>query len=341
MHVQQCRVNPAGRRTHLGSALGRAGAVAGLFLVAAGCGDRSQEPAHAPIRFAYQDRVADAVSIVAVRQGLFATHGLTVETMRFSSGPACSETLYTGAADVGTMGDTTAVIAVAREAPVRIVASHGGGEHRHRVITAGKSAVSSVSELTGKRVAVKKGTSTYGGWLALLGAHEIDHAEIETVDMRPADMPEALASGSVDAVVASEPTPSLAETMGGRELATLGKLGNQYPILLVMRGEFLRSRTDDAARFLRALAEAADFIQSRPDDAAKVLAEATGLSPEVARRAMGYHTYRLNLDSATLASLAQTADFLKRQGIIDRAPDLDVALDSSLLEQARAPLRDR
>ena len=110
-----------------------------------------------PIRMAYQDRVADAVSIVAIANGLFEKASLQVEGHRFSSGPACSEALYSGSADVGTMGDTTAVIAIARKAPIRIVASHGGGEHRHRIIVGKSSTVKTVVDLKGKRVAVKKG----------------------------------------------------------------------------------------------------------------------------------------------------------------------------------------
>ena len=56
------------------------------------------------IRFAYQDRVADAASIVALEEGIFSAAGLQIKRMRFSSGPATSEALYTGAADIGTMG---------------------------------------------------------------------------------------------------------------------------------------------------------------------------------------------------------------------------------------------
>lgn len=337
MHIGKGQPEQSGWRLRLAPAVAYSLAVGVVTLGMTGCGERNREARNQPIRFSYQDRVVDAVSIIAVQKGFFAAEGLTVRPQRFSSGPACSETLYTAAADVGTMGDTTAVIAAARNAPIRIVASHGGGEHRHRMIVAGTSTITSVRQLEGKRIAVKKGTSTYGGLLAYLDANGIDSAGISVVDMRPSDMPEALAAGSVDAIVASEPTPSLAETKGGRELATLGGLGNTYPILLVMSRGFCESRPDDAARFLNAMARAVAFVNEEPDLAARLLAQATGLPLEVVGKAMGYHTYGLGLGTDVAVSLKKTCEFLTAQGITDAEPDLGRALDASLL--ARVTVR--
>jgi len=50
--------------------------------------------------FAYQDRVADLASIVAVKLGYFRDEGLKgIRTMMFHSGPACVEALAYGKAD--------------------------------------------------------------------------------------------------------------------------------------------------------------------------------------------------------------------------------------------------
>jgi len=307
-------------------------------LSAAGCGTREgpdpdREPPPVTIRFAYQDRVADAASIIAVARDLFAEEGVHVQPFIFSSGPACAETLVAGGADIGTMGDTTAVIAVSRS-PVKIIASHGGGEHRHRIIVAGSSPIRSPSDLVGRRLAIKKGTSTYGGLLSWADSAGLDLSEVTVIDMRPQDMGDALHAGAVDAIVASEPTPSLVEDRGGRELATLGGLGNNYPILLVARTEFLREHPDAVIRFLRALLRAADIVDDTPDEAAQIIAAKTGLSPALARRAMAHHYYRVQVDPLTQSSLAATSRFLLDQQIISTAPDLSLAIDHTLLQEA-------
>lgn len=292
-------------------------------------GTSSSEPA---IRFAYQNRIGSAACIVAVENDYFADEGLRIEPFRFNSGPSCAEALYSGSADIGTMGDTTAIITISRDDRFVIIASHGQGEHRHRLMVDRNSRITTVEDLRGKTVGVKKGTSTYGAFLLLLASRQLDSAEIRILDMRPSEMPDALTAGSIDAFVASEPTPSLTQVRGARELATMGGLGNTYPILILARRELLRERPDQVARFLRAIQRAEETLQATPRQTATTLARITGLSPEVARNAMTRHRYALSLDTAIVESLRQTATFLRDQGIIASAPDFEHAVDTHPLK---------
>jgi aliphatic sulfonates family ABC transporter substrate-binding protein len=274
-----------------------------------------------PLRFAYQNRIGDALSIIAVNKNLFTAEGLQVKPLLFNNGPACSEALFTGAVDIATMGDTAAVIAVSRTADLRIIGSHGSGESRHRIIVAAHSSIRQVADLKGKRVGVKKGTSTHGGFLALLVAKGIRPTDLKLIELDPATMPDALAVGSLDAFVASEPTPSLAEQKGGRELATLAGLGNNYPLLLLAKSATLQKREADLHHFFQALSRAEQYIRSNPTEAITILSKETGLTSEMTRRAMQRHSYRLQLDAATLESLNKTALFLKEQNKISKTPD--------------------
>jgi len=294
-------------------------------------GSRAELP---EVRFAYQDRIADAVSVIAVENGFFAKEELKVKPMMFTSGPACTEAVVSGSADIATMGDTTAVISVAR-APVTIVASHGGGEHRHRIIVKAGSSIRFPRDLVGKRVAVSKGTSTYGGFLAWARARKLDLSKVRIIDMKPEDMGTALLSGAVDAAVASEPTPSVMEEKGGRQLATLGGLGNNYPILLVTRNDFLREHPEAATRFVRAMSRAAEFVRSHQEETAQIMARKTGLSPAATAKAMKLHYYRVQLDRQTRASLREIADFLVQQKILDNAPDLGKTVTDRYLPKGR------
>lgn len=292
-------------------------------------GDTSREPA---IRFAFQNRIGSAACIIACENHTFADEGLKIDPFRFNSGPACAEALYSGSADIGTMGDTTALITVSRDDRFIIIASHGQGEHRHRLMVDRNTSITTVEDLRGKTVGVKKGTSTYGGFLRLLASKNLNPTEIRILDMRPSEMPDALVAGSIDAFVASEPTPSLAEMRGARELATMGGLGNTYPILILARRELLREQPDQVARFLRAIQRAEETIEATPDETAATLAQITGLSPEVAYNAIRRHRYTVSLDTAIVESLRQTASFLQDQGILVSVPDLEHAISTAALE---------
>lgn len=285
----------------------------------------------AELRFAFQDRIGSVLPIIALKKGFFREEGIVIKALRFSSGPACAEALYTGAADIATMGDTTAIIAVSRGDRLRIIASHATGEHRHRVMVGPASRTHSLVELRGKKVAVKRGTSTYGGLLVALAKQGVDEKEVHIIDLTPPTMTEALLAGSIDAFAASEPTPSTAEQKGARQLATLGGLGNQYPILLLADRRLLVKRPEAVAALLRALNRAGRFAAEHPEEIVAIMAAETGLTPETTRRALARHHYRLRLDQGILDSLKQSAEFLRKQHIIDTLPDFDRVVDGNLL----------
>jgi ABC-type nitrate/sulfonate/bicarbonate transport system substrate-binding protein len=301
------------------------------------CHENGVDNRKKPIRFALQNRIGSAIPMVALEKGFFEKHGLFVKPFRFSNGPACAEALYSGSADIATMGDATAILATVQHPRLKIMASHCTGEHRHRLIVRNNAPYSSMEELRGKRIGIKKGTSTHGGLLSALSVLNIPESAMTFVDLNPGIMPEALMAGSIDAFAASEPTPSIAEVKGGRELMTFGKLGNQYPILLVVHQPFLDNRRNDLLRFLHALREAEIFIRENSAETADILAKKTGLPLDVTHRAMARHFFRLRFDKEISSSLSSTAAFLLKQKIIANLPDLLMVAptDPSKLESGK------
>ena len=288
------------------------------------------------ISLAYQDRVVDAPILIAIYKKIFEQEGIKVKAMRFNNGPACSEALLLGKVDFATMGDTTAVIAAAREAPISIIASHGGGENRHRIIVNKNSTIKDIADLKGKRIAVKKGTSTYGGFLLLAGKNHLNLSNAEIIDMEPGDMPDAICSGSIDAIVASEPTPSLVESFcGGCELATLAGLGNNYPVFLVARRSFAQSHPDVVIGVLKVIREGSRYINKNKEETAEIFSKVTGLPIEITKKSMSYHNYHVSLDETTMESLKAIAGFLIAQGIIDKIPDFEKVVEKKYLQHSK------
>lgn len=311
-----------------------------LGLVLAARPSVTQAETRQVIRFAFQDRAGSVLPILSVEKGFFKEEGLEVVPLRFSSGPACSEALYSGAADIGAMGDTTAIIMTARSDQFFIVASHATGEERHRIVVRQDSQLRTLHDLKGKRLAVKCGTSTYGGVLAALKKANMSPTDLTIINLTPPTMTEALFAGSVDAFAASEPTPSAAEEKGARELCTLGGLGNEYPILILTNREMADNRPTSLKAFLRAMKKAEQYAAQHPRETVRIMAQATGLSLKTIQRAMKRHQYQLRLDASILASLKKTADFLKDEQIITTSPDLAAATRFEFLASERNPAPD-
>ena len=295
-----------------------------VCLLTAACTDTKK----GEFTFAYQDRVVDAVSIVAVEKGFFREEGLALIPRMFSSGPECMEAFTSGSAVFGTMGDETAIIVCSKNAAsFRIACSLGNGEHR----VANNAAITKISDLEGRRIGVKKGTSTHGGLVQFEKRHGLDLND-ELVDMSPSLQLTALAAGELGAIVASEPTPSQAEARGyGRELATLGGLNNTYPVLLVVNSNFAMQNPEIVFSVIRGLARAEVYIKDHFDEAAEILSHITGLNVAVVTKAMGYHRYGVILNDEIVDGLRSTAIFLKEIGNITELPDFDRVIDQSII----------
>lgn len=284
-----------------------------------------------PLRFAYQDRIGSVMPILAVKKDFFRQAQLDLTSLRFSSGPACAEALFSGAADVAAMGDTAAIIMVVRSPRFVIIASHATGEHRHRIMVRADSGLQRIEDLKGMRIGVKKGTSTYGGLLSALEKAHLSADALQMIDLNPSIMTDALLAGSIDAFAASEPTPSSAEQKGARELTTLGGLGNLYPILILADRRRFSDDSGTLRHFLLALRRAEGEVAAHPEATVAMMAGETGLNPITTRAAMGRHAYRMRMDGEIRASLEQTARFLKDQGIIDRVPDFSACTTAEFL----------
>ena len=270
--------------------------------------------------FAYQDRVGDAAAIIAAEKmkssGVF-------DTKRFSSGGLCAEALISGTADAATMGDAVAVKLAARY-PENIIflGVHGEGAQRHRLVR---------SKRIPDKIAVKFGTSTHAALLAWYENQGIDlnsEGAPELVDMPPSLQISALSSGEVDAIAASEPTPSIAlEKICGEdcslEAVTLDSPGRKYPIVLVTTRKSLSKFGDQIKNLENELNISAELIDSNMD----LLSGITGLDFELLEKSLSYHDFGLKPVQQYQDELDELAGFLLERGAIPEKPDWSAVMD--------------
>lgn len=277
-----------------------------------------------PLVVALQDRVVDAVVIVAIEKKFFEAEGIEVLPKRFTSGNATSEALIFGDADIATMGDTAGLIAVSKYCPrIKILTALGGGEKRHGVVVAKDANITSLSDVVGKKIAVKKGTSTHGGVMLKSKAEGLN-LDKEMMDLEPSLMASALMSKEVDAVIASEPTPSVLIEKGiGKRIMSLEGVGNTYPLLLMVKEASFQAHASQMQGVFNALDKGTRFIHEHPDESAQIVSKFSKLSLGATKEAMAYHFYHVGMDEVSKKSLVKMAEFLYDMKKIGALPDLE------------------
>ncbi len=270
--------------------------------------------------FAYQDRVGDASAILTA---LELEEEEIFDIQRFSSGNLCAEALITENAHVATMGDAVAVTLASRY-PEKIVflGVHGDGPSRHRMVS---------RDVNPARIAVKFGTSTHAALLDWLRIRENASGTPfpRLIDMSPDLQLTALSSGEVDALSASEPTPSIMadKLMFLGESFTITPLtisGRSYPLVLVATRqavELFQEQIDLMIERLKDNGETLSFSGGLSEDNRQVLASVTGLNPSLLEKSLGLHRFGFTPIAEYTGELRTLAEFLLAQGVIRDLPD--------------------
>lgn len=267
-----------------------------------------------------------APQLLASRKGWFSEKGVTIQEVKLSSNAsiAGAETLVLGGADVLVSGDVPAIIALASNRECVLIAAFGGGEKMHSIVVGSKSGIHKPADLVGKRIGVTYGTSTFGALQYYLELQRIAPTQVTLVNVARDAIIEALMSGSIDALAASEPVPTVTKekVTGSRELTCLSGLGNDYPLVMVATRAFADAHPEAINALVEGTRRGVAWINRDADGAAVETAKITGVPAKREAAFFRRLEWRVRLDQKVISSLQNTASFLYRHGKLKRVPDI-------------------
>jgi sulfonate transport system substrate-binding protein len=219
--------------------------------------------------------------------------------VEFPSGPPLLEAMAVGSVDLGLTGDTPPIFAQVANAPIKYVAQVRLSGKAGGIITPKNSAIQSLKDLKGKKLCFTRGSSAHNSAVIALQSVGLTLADVEAVNLGPADAAAAFAQGGIDGWVIWDPYYSLAiRDQGARVLSGLDQLGG-------------------GASFLLANAK---FAEARPEDLKVLLsAIAKGLELELLKDTMKRTDFKVEpLTDDVLAAQQATVDRFAQLGIIPK-----------------------
>lgn len=227
----------------------------------------------------------------------------------FTAGPVQLEALNVGSIDFGDVGEAPPIFAQAAGAPLAYVATTLPRPQSEAVLVPKGSAIRTVAELKGKKVALNKGSNVHYFIAKLIEKHGLAYSDLNLVFLPPADARAAFEKGSVDAWVIWDPFLAAAEkSLEARVLAdATGVVGN--------RGYYFSS-LGYAAKNADVLAIAIEEINkvdvwgtAHKDDLAAEFAALWGLPKPVAELTVARAAYGTSpISKAVLAEQQKIAD---------------------------------
>lgn len=262
------------------------------------------------VRIGYQKT---GVLVIARQQAVlekhFATKGVNIKWVEFTSGPPLLEAMSVGSIDFGAVGDSPPIFAQAANANIVYAAgqkiTNGQG-----ILVPQKSSIQTIADLKGKRIGFTKGSSAHNIVVQTLEKAGLTYKDITPIYLTPPDAGPAFANGSIDAWAVWDPYFAIGEKkQNGRILINAHEVTKSNSFFIANR-DFARQQSTALADVILKLGEVAAWAENNRGSVAKSLAEVTGVPLDIQTVAA---------ERASFLIGAVTDDIIEtQQGVADR-----------------------
>lgn len=292
--------------------------------------------------------IPNAPIIVAQEKGFFKKHGLKVEIVPFNSGSLVGQTLATGNIDIGSTSIANFLIANAKGAPVKMLAT--SSLTSLYLFVNPTSNITTFSDLSGKTI----GARSNGGAALILGAicekENIDFKSLKFVEVDQTVRQIALMKTKIVDAIPDDPDQERVYEAAGAAIhqgweekgyANISSSPGTTDIAVIeVNTDFMSKNPKAIKSFIDAYIEGHQFIKNNPDEAADLLSQyivnasngAMTVSKEDIKRSWDRGSLEYNL-WYNPDSLVEISKIAQKIGLITKAPTLEQMLDTRFEEK--------
>ena len=207
----------------------------------------------------------------------------TVEWKEFPAGPQMLEALAVGAVDYGYVGNTPPIFAQSAGKALNYVGYEAYSGQSIALVTPANSAIETLEQLKGKRIAVQKGSNAHEFLAKVLQKSGLTWSDIQPIWLPPADARAAFDKQSIDAWAIWDPFLSSAEQDAQARTLINGAAFPQSYTYFVGSPQFIHQYPQASQKFIESLNQADQWISSHPEQTQALYSQYTGLSAQIAK----------------------------------------------------------
>jgi NitT/TauT family transport system substrate-binding protein len=168
--------------------------------------------------------------------------------------------------------------------------------------------IAAPQDLAGKKIGCTKqqaGEFFLGRYLRL---NSINSSSVTVVNVNPADMPGAMANGTIDATITWEPyVTNLKKQLGQNAVVFPAQEGQRYYWLLICTNKTASERPEMIKKVLAALVDAESFTQQNPEEAQQIVADCLHMDPNYIREVWPKYRLIVSLDQSLITAMEDEA----------------------------------
>ena len=262
------------------------------------------------------------LGILKARQSLesaFAHLGVSVLWSEFPAGPQLLHALACHEIDFGTTGEAPPVFAQSANSELVYVAWEPPAPQSVAMVVPQHSAIRTIADLRGKRIALNKGSNVHWLLLQILEEAGLGLNDVRIVYTPPKYPLTASDYLAVDAWMMWDPLLSDAEHTGELRVVANGEGRVQNHQFYLSRRDYVTRHGDIMQRLLHELTQTGQFIDRRRDEAAGLLAAELGINVASLSLALARRSHRPRMMDLKVIRAQQTiADRFYALGLIGK-----------------------
>ena len=255
---------------------------------------------------------------IASLNDYFKNEGLDVSIELYESGRAARDGLFEGKVDLAVLGDIPFMFAVMRGENISIIATIQSSDETLGVVARKDTGISTASDLGDKTIGVTLGTGGEFFLDAILASGAVLRDTVEIVDIKPAEIAEALINGEVDAVSTWQPIViELQARLGESGFTLTGENIHRETINLAARRDYIDRNPAIIKKLLKATMKAEQFIRENPDESIDMIANFIDMDKGSLMRLWDIYELEVTLDQSLLSTLEDESRWAIKNALTD------------------------
>lgn len=240
---------------------------------------------------------------IAKKKGYFSDEGIDITIKEYSSGKLAAKKMFTGEAEISTVADMPVVFNSFKRQDFCVFATFTTSYTFVSLLTRGDTGIKKGIDLKGKRIGTNKGTSSHFYLGVFLADNQISISDVEMIQYKTVDLPDALKNGEVDAISVWQPHTYKTEQLLQDNVKKLQSLEIYRTTFdFAVKKNYAKNHQKTLEKFIKAIIRATTFIQNNKDESQKIIAESLEIDIKTVSTLWDGYNFEISLDQALLVS---------------------------------------
>ena len=272
-----------------------------------------------PLSIAVSRTPLSAPVYIADEMGYFEEAGIQVVLDEVVGGYRSFEAVNKGQSDLGTSSCSVMMFAGMRGEDYINLGAFVQSDNDLKLVSRSDAGVNRLEDLAGKKIGVVKSTASEYFLSILLALADINTQLVQLIELKPEEMPAALADRRVDAISVWEPYGFYAVQDMGQEARIL-ETKNLFTLSfnLTTKKDFADQHQKELIQVLKALNKATEFIAESPDEARMIIQSRLNQQQDFIDWIWPDYLFKLSLHHSLLLSLENQARWAIGNNLTDQ-----------------------